>query len=516
MKRRTFLKNTSLFSLPTFLGGFNVAAMPSRLMDSMINGDSDRILILIDLNGGNDGLNMFIPMDGYDNLANARPNVILPKSQLLDLTDTLKIHPEMTGVRNLYDHGNLTVIQGVGYPNQNRSHFRSADIWNTAVNSDEYKNTGWLGRYLDDEFPGYPQDYPTDDCPDPFAITMGGSISGTCQGMSTNFSLALLNPNDLGGLTTGVEAPLPNDCYGEELGFLVETFKKSNAYAERVIAAADEGSNNSTLYPDTRLAKKLEAVAKLISGGLQTRIYVVSLGGFDTHAEQVDPNNHIIGKHAELLRTLSDAIYAFTEDLRLQNLHERVMGMTFSEFGRKIISNGGNGTDHGSAAPMMIFGSCVNQGIVGDNAQIATQVDDNEGVAMQYDFKSVYGSVLMDWFEVPEEKVKEFLVPDFQYIPIVGDCTVVKTEEILPILETEVFPNPFGQTFTLRFSIMEKETVRIELFDVVGKAVQVVSNKELTAGAHEVNVEGHSLAAGVYFVRIQAGNGVKTIRVVKN
>ena len=140
MKRRSFLKKTTAFTLPAFFGGFSVSAMPSALMSSMINGDSDRVLVLIDLNGGNDGLNSFIPLDGYDNLHNARPNVIIPESNILDLTDTIGLHPSMTGIRNLYNNGNLTLVQGVGYPDQNRSHFRSADIWNSASESNEYKH----------------------------------------------------------------------------------------------------------------------------------------------------------------------------------------------------------------------------------------------------------------------------------------------------------------------------------------------------------------------------------------
>lgn len=515
MKRRSFLKNATVFSLPTFMGGFKVAAMPSPMMEALVNGDSDKVLVLVDLSGGNDGLNTFVPLDSYANLYNARTNVILPENSLLSMTDTIGLHPELSGIKNMYDNGNLTLIQGVGYPNQNRSHFRSSDIWNTAVHADEYKPTGWMGRYLDDSFPGYPADYPSTDCPDPFAVTMGKSISATCQGVDSNFSMAIINTNDIGGLNTGIEVPLTDDCYGRELGFLVETFKKSNAYAERIVTAVDAGESNDSLYPDSTLGEQLKTVAQLISGGLQTKIYVLKLGGFDTHADQVDPNNTTSGNHAYLLKTLSDAIYAFQEDLKLQGLDERVVGMTFSEFGRKIVSNAGDGTDHGSAAPMMVFGSCINSGVIGDNPQIGTNVDTDEGVPMQYDFKSIYGSVLMDWFEVPEDKVKDLLVEDFQYIPILNSCESTSTKELTTILETKAFPNPFDQSFTLSFSILEKENVRIDLFDVVGKIVRTISNKTFTSGTHDVFVEVNGLASGVYFARIQVGNGVKTLRVVK-
>lgn len=516
MKRRAFLKSSTVFTLPAFLGSFDVAAMPSNLMTTLINGDSDKVLVLIDLNGGNDGLNTFVPLDVYDNLANARANVILPESSLLDMTDTIGLHPAMSGIKNMYDNSNLTLIQGVGYPNQNRSHFRSADIWNTGSHADEYKSTGWMGRYLDDTFPGYPTDFPSDDCPDPFAVTMGKSISGTCQGMDSNFSLAIIDTNDIGGLATGVEVPQSNDCYGSEMNFLVDAFKKSNAYADRVVAAADAGDSNDDLYPQTTLARQLQVVTKLISGGLQTKIYVLKLGGFDTHSDQVVDGNPTQGTHTNLLQTLSDAIYAFQEDLKLQGLEQRVIGCTFSEFGRKIISNAGIGTDHGSAAPMMVFGSCINPGVIGDNPQIGTDVNSDEGVAMQYDFKWVFGSILMDWFEVSEDKVKAFLSDDFQHLPIISGCESNSVKEIDKILDTKAFPNPFDRRFTLTFSILEKENVRIDLFDVMGKIVKNISNKTFTSGSHDVLIETNSLSAGVYFARIQVGNGVKTLRVVKH
>ncbi len=515
MKRRAFLKNTSLLTLPGILGGFNVAAMPSGLLASLVNGDSDRVLVLIELAGGNDGLNTFIPLDGYDNLANARPDVIIPENELLGMTDTIKVHPSMSGILDLYNEESLTLVQGVGYPNQNRSHFRSIDIWNTAVNADEYKSTGWMGRYLDDTFPGYPEDFPNGDCPDPFAVTMGSNISVNCQGVASNFSHSILDVNNIGGLTTGIEADLPNDCYGDEMVFLVDAYIKSNDYSGRVVQAADQGNNAYSSYPSSLLAQQLRTVARLIDGGLQSKVYALKIGGFDTHDGQVEEGQPTIGLHADLLKDLSDSIYAFQQDLNALGLEERVVGMTYSEFGRKIISNAAFGTDHGSAAPMIVFGSCVNPGVIGANPIIDANVDPEEGVAMQYDFRSVYGSLLMDWFEVPEDKVQTLLTPDFTYIPLVTGCIASDTEELVEIVDTKVFPNPFDNQFKIRFALEETLDVRIDLFDVVGKQVKQISNRSFTNGAHVVSVEGHGLASGVYFVRIQAGNGVKSLRIVK-
>lgn len=516
MKRRSFLKSSSIFSLPAFFGGYQLSAMSSGNLFNLVNGDSDKVLVLIDMNGGNDGLSSFVPLDHFDNLANARANLFIPENQLLTMTDTIGLHPGMSGVNNLYDNGNLTLIQGVAYPNQNRSHFRSADIWNTGVHADEFKSTGWLGRYLDEEYPGYPGGYPSDDCPDPFAITMGKSLSGTCQGAGSNFSLAVIDVNDLGGLTTGVEAPLPNDCYGAELGYVVDTFKKSNAYADRVVEAAGNG-NSMVQYPQTDLGQQLKTVAQMISGGLRTKIFVIQQGGYDTHADQIVEGSPTTGFYTQLITELSDAIYAFQEDLKALEIDERVLGMTFSEFGRKIKSNAGFGTDHGTAAPMMIFGSCINAGVIGNNAEIAAEVDIEEGVAMQYDFKSVYGSVMMDWFGVAESDVRNYLYEDFQHIPIINDCNSVGifTPEPLTNVALNVFPNPFINNITVDITLDRAETVRIEVADVMGKLVRTMESRSLQRGNHQLEIGGAGWNPGIYFLRVQVNKQVKAVRVVK-
>lgn len=510
MNRRSFLKNASVFSLPVFFGGFQAAAFPSPIMRSLTNNESDKVLVLIDLNGGNDGLNTFIPLDWYDNLARARPDVVIPEKYTLSMTDTIAMHPKMNGMKRLYEQGNLTLIQGVAYPNQNRSHFRSADIWNTAVKSDEYASTGWVGRYMDEEFPGYPENYPNSDHTDPFAITMGRSNSGTCQGMNSTFSMAIIDTEDVGGLSTGIEPSLPNDYYGEELGFLIETFKKTNAYADRVTNAAWAGASKVS-YPNTELGRQLKTVARLISGGLETKVYVLKIGGFDTHANQVEESSPIAGKHATLLERISDAIAAFQQDLDLLDLDKRVLGMTFSEFGRKIKSNAGFGTDHGTAAPMIVFGSCINPGVIGDNPIIPSKVDANEGVAMQFDFKSVYGSILMDWFGATEDQIHRHLIEDFQHLPIVGDCALVSP---LADVAAKAYPNPFTDSFVLGFNTFNTSKVSIEIFDVMGKVLQKVPVEEYPTGGHSIRL-GSNLPAGSYFIRVRIGNGVKTLRVVK-
>jgi uncharacterized protein (DUF1501 family) len=517
MKRRSFIKSGALLSTPLILGGVPVAAIQENLFSGYLSSDTDRILVLIQLNGGNDGLNCVIPKDQYANLTVVRPQVIIPENNILDINDTVGFHPSMASLKELFDEGKLNVVQSVGYPNQNRSHFRSTDIWHTASDADEFVNTGWLGRYLDRFNENYPADYPNEECPDPFALTIGSSVSETCQGTAGNFSLALVNPDNLSQLSTPINNELSEGCYAEKLDFLAKTIEQTNAYGSVIQNANDLGMNASTLYNENDgLANKLKLVAKLIKGGLRTKIYVVSLGGFDTHADQVVENETTTGQHAELLRELSDAIYAFQDDLKAMDLEQRVTGMTYSEFGRRIRSNFSNGTDHGTAAPLIVFGSCVLPGIIGDNPEISVDVDNQEGLPMQYDFRSVYGSILTDWFKVDEDIVSDILLGDFQKINMMQDCsTPVSTEDISsnPI-ELNIYPNPSYQKFNIDFK-SNGETIKISVFDALGHEIAVLTNRRFTSGLHSLVYETHDLVPGVYFVRIQTSTGQKTKRVVK-
>ncbi len=517
MKRRSFIKTGTLLSTPLIFGGVPVAAIQENLFSSYLSQDTDKILVLIQLGGGNDGLNCVIPKDQYSNLVTVRPQVIIPENDILDITDTVGFHPSMTAMKELYDEGQVNVIQSVGYPNQNRSHFRSTDIWHTASDADTYLNTGWLGRYLDHFNEDYPANFPNDECPDPFALTIGSSVSETCQGTAGNFSLALIDPENLSQLSTPINNELDGGCYKDKLDFLAKTIEQTNAYGSVIQNANDLGMNASNLYNENDgLAQKLKLVAKLIKGGLRTKIYVVSLGGFDTHADQVVENETTTGVHAELLRELSEAIFAFQDDLKGLELEDRVAGMTYSEFGRRIRSNFSNGTDHGTAAPLIVFGSCVLPGITGDNPEISTDVDVQEGLPMQYDFRSVYGSILTDWFKVDEDIVSDILLGEFQKINMIQDCAgPVSTEDLLASnIELDVYPNPTDHRINIDF-VSEGDFIKISIFDALGQEVEVLTNRKFTSGLHSMTYEAGKLPSGVYFVRMQTKDGQKTKRVVK-
>lgn len=515
MKRRSFLRNAGALSLPALLPSVRLAAMPARLAKSLLNAESDKVLVLIQLTGGNDGLNTLVPRDQYDGLTAVRPDLYIPENKLIPISDTVGMHPALAGIRPLYSDGRLNWIQSVGYPNQNRSHFRSTDIWHTASDSDVELRTGWIGRYLDGLYPGFPEDYPSEEVPYPVAVTVGNVVSETCQGLAANFSLTLNNPFDIIPLQPSEEEAVPDTPYGEELSFMRTSILQANAYGAVVEEAAELG-NNLIDYPQTQLSQRLKHVARMISGGLGTKIYVVSIGGFDTHANQVTPNAPEGGAHAELLREVALAINAFQNDLAALGIDDRVVGMTYSEFGRQIRSNESYGTDHGTAAPLLLFGNCVATGILGSNPQISADVEKQEGVPMQYDFRDVYGTILEDWFEVPVAEVKSLLYAGYNKLPLFGDCAIVDAEDPEnPVIGTlSVQPNPFGTAFQLRFETLGGP-VRLSVFDSVGKLVETVFERNLSAGAHDFRVATHRWPAGAYVLRLQLRDKIVTERVVK-
>ncbi len=285
MNRRNFLRTSGALSLPALLST-GVAADPAGFFSQFINPDSDKVLVLIRLSGGNDGLNTLIGLDQLDKLSQVRGNIALSASDVIGLNDTTGLHGSMTGMKSLYDEGLLGAVQAVGYPNQNRSHFRSTDIWTSGSASDETETKGWLGRYLELEHAEFPAGYPNEEFPYPLAMTMGNVVSSTCQGSLSNLSVVVNNPFNFLYIAPGGNTSLPNGNYGTEVSYVRELIGQSNQYGAVVQEAANAGNTLAVNYTEGKLSDQLRNIATLIAGGLQTKIYVATLGGFDTHSER--------------------------------------------------------------------------------------------------------------------------------------------------------------------------------------------------------------------------------------
>ena len=514
MKRRSFIKNLSLasLSLPFVSNGIGMQGITKKLFDFSKNAE-DRVLILIQLNGGNDGLNTIIPIDQYDNLMIQRQNIIIPENQILSLSNSLGIHPVMTGMKNMFDNEKLTVIQNVGYPEQNRSHFRSTDIW-TSGSLDSQQTNGWLGRYFDSQYANFPEDYPNDNFPDPFAISLGTELTTTCQGLMGNFSHAVKDPFNAVNL---LETSIANDgtYYGSHIEYIATILNQTNEYGNQISVASNAGNSLSTLYdPTNSIAVQLKYVAQMISGGMKTKVYILNLGGFDTHDSQVSQTNTTEGEHSILLKKLSDALNAFQDDLQLLGLEERVAGMTFSEFGRKIASNGSFGTDHGDAAPMFLFGKCVNSSIIGPNPQISNVIDGQAGVTMQIDFRDVYASILKDWFEVPISSIQNLFEHNITFLPVLSGCSLGLNEGETSDLKNFVFPNPTPSNCTLKISTLN-ERVEVFISNLNGQMVKEIGANNLSAGTHLIPCETSDLSPGNYLIQVIKNSGSHSLKLQK-
>ncbi len=530
MNRRAFLRHTvPVTTIPFLLGGFSLTAYGrSGFLDRLaaIAADTDRVLVLIQLNGGNDGLNTVIPRDQYSALAAARSNIMIPEASVLPLTDATGLHPAMTGLQALYQEGKIVVVQSVGYPNPNFSHFRATDIWLTASDSNQILTSGWLGRYLDGEYPGYPGAFPTSAMPDPLAIQIGSVVTPGLQGPSGSMGLAITNPNATYLLPGGVDVPPPTPA-GHELSFVREVAEQTSQYATVIKSAAGRGTNKSTLYPaagTNSLADQMKIIAQLIAGGLKTRVYVANIGGFDTHSAQVVGGATATGTHATLLGRVSGAIAAFMDDMKLLGQEQRVIGMTFSEFGRRIKSNASTGTDHGAAAPLFVFGAAVNGGVLGSNPVLPSAATTGDNIPMQFDFRAVYAGILRDWFGATMGQLQSVLPGQPSPLPIIRpDAILAVDEEPLPqtfALEQN-YPNPFNGETQIGYRIAVSGNgsrgggmVLLKVFDVTGKEVATLVDGQMPPGQYRVGFNASGLSSGVYFYRLEAGGFAETKRMV--
>jgi len=348
------------------------------------------ILVAVQLSGGNDGLNTLIPF-GDPGYYQFRSSLAIPTSDVLTLTDSVGLHPKLTGLKSLYDQGLVAAVQGVGYPNPNRSHFRSMDIWHTA-RPDIIERSGWLGRYLDACQCGQDQSLP--------AVSVGDQLNSMFYADHTLVPTVA----SIGGFSLQTESGDRNsrqiqiqtlrNIYQQAGNWpahevlMRQTALKALDGADQLAAAA--GAYHSPVsYPAANpLATQLQMVAQIIAGDLGTRVFSVQLGGFDTHATQFD-------QQANLLGQLGDALALFQRDLAAIGKQDNVVMVTFSEFGRRVAQNGSNGTDHGTAEPMFVIGTSVVPGLYGSYPQLE-DLDGNGDLKFSTDFRNVYAAILRD------------------------------------------------------------------------------------------------------------------------
>ncbi|MDA9067728.1 DUF1501 domain-containing protein [Flavobacteriaceae bacterium] len=538
MKRRNFIKLTSTASAISLLPSQVTASLniAKSFLDCTI---SNRKLVLINLAGGNDGLNTIIPINYYDIYSNLRPSIKVPSSginsyinldETLDENQQIGLHPSLTGIKNLYDNDLLRIIQSVGYPSQNKSHFASTDIYSTANDGNSWdngNNSGWIGRFMESYYADLIQNsYP-------LGVEIGSKSNSlgfhgeSEHGLSVNINGQ--DPSGFYSLISGMAGEPPNNIpisdYGHELEYIIQTDALSNMYSEAISNSFNNGQN-AVSYPDTDISNQLKTVARLISGGLESKVYMVKLSGFDTHFGQNQAENDILGDHNDLLTKLSSAVAAFMNDLSAMNLKNDVVGLTYSEFGRKAAENGSLGTDHGETAPMFVFGAPVKGGVSGLNPDL-NEANENNGYqiqTVQYDYRDTLGTLLQDYLgadnlaldatffnntlnqSFSETKIDNLIKDEFSVATNCYSNSLTSNDD-----KNKIFYviNPVYNDLIIKTKNQDYSSFKYELYDMNSKLVSKGSsliNETITIS---------NLINGIYILNLSTNEKSETHRIIK-
>ena len=538
MKRRNFIKLTSTASAISLLPSQVTASLniAKSFLDCTI---SNRKLVLINLAGGNDGLNTIIPINYYDIYSNLRPSIKVPSiginsyinlDETLDENQQIGLHPSLTGIKNLYDNDLLRIIQSVGYPSQNKSHFASTDIYSTANDGNSWdngNNSGWIGRFMESYYADLIQNsYP-------LGVEIGSKSNSlgfhgeSEHGLSVNINGQ--DPSGFYSLISGMAGEPPNNIpisdYGHELEYIIQTDALSNMYSEAISNSFNNGQN-AVSYPDTDISNQLKTVARLISGGLESKVYMVKLSGFDTHFGQNQAENDILGDHNDLLTKLSSAVTAFMNDLSAMNLKNDVVGLTYSEFGRKAAENGSLGTDHGEIAPMFVFGAPVKGGVSGFNPDL-NEANENNGYqiqTVQFDYRDTLGTLLQDYLgadnlaldatffnntlnqSFSETKIEDLIKSEFSVATNCYSNTLTNNRD-----NNKMFYiiNPVYNDLIIKSKNQEYSSFKYELYDMNSKLVSKGSSliNESISISHLIN--------GIYILNITTNDKSEAHRIIK-
>jgi len=528
--RRSFLQALGIAGSGSMMLGSNLlsASAPSPLTAAIAESQTDNILILIRLSGGNDGLSTIIPLDQYDSYRNARPNIYIPESKILRLTDEYGVPTYMNSLEPMWQEGQFRAVHGVGYQNQSLSHFTGSDIFaNTDLTTTGFDglDTGWMGRHFENLYPNYLLNPPEA----PAAIQIGNFGNLIFQGEETNYAFVASNIDQLEeiagtGLQYSLDEALFDNCmYGDQLKFLRGVANVTYEYSGKIHEAYERGQNQVE-YQNNGFARQLALLARLIKGNLGTKVYMISMGGFDTHGNQPLA-------HERLMSTLSIAINNFYEDLTFTEQDECVLSMTFSEFGRRIFENGSNGTDHGKAAPTLFFGSGLNgSSFVGDHPTLDNP-DGRGNLEFTMDFRDLYATVMAEWLCIPIPLVEQHLL-GHTYRPVnlgfncsgveFPDITMSDGEPTLPTQDDPTDPNPelvnaivhrpFYPTERAPHIYLEMPFtahVDIQLYNILGQNVGTLFNEMMLEGSTEINIRERiprNLSTGKYIYRIEVQN----------
>ena len=527
MKRRKFIQISSTGSLAGFmLNGHLVNAFTRTKLLNNVSEDviRDRSMVMIQLSGGNDGLNSVIPKNQYDKYASIRPTIRIKESgnnagieldTTLGVEDQTLLHPNLLAFKELWDEGKLNIVHGVGYPQLNKSHFSGRALMSKGGDgTDENSNKpdGWMARYLHSAF-----DHTT--YLDPLGIQLGNKKPAdefhSDEQHKIDINLSGQDANNFYSQLSNIGNPLAD--YGDMTSEYIDNINFINGmevtatnYAERISAVFNAGSNAVT-YPQFDLADQLKTVAKMISGGSKTKIFLLRIDGFDNHANQVDSqNNSHLGKHADLLTELSESIKAFQDDLEQLGIDENVVTTTFTEFGRKPIENGNKGTDHGNLGPMFVIGKGVNPGFTGthlslDNFTYGGNVKHFDlDTQMQHDYRQVYASIIGDFLGASSTTIidTEFDDYDVNRLNLISSPILSNPyEKATNRISLTISPNPVENDLIIRFRSLEWLRGGVQVHDLQGRTVEDLT-VDFSSGINQIPLNLSHLSKGLYVLKV--------------
>lgn len=497
MKRRKFLQTTAAIGVglelaPKLLKGFEEPEIMSQ--DEFL--ESDNVVIILELFGGNDGLNTIIPADD-DEYYKLRPNIGIPKEEVIKVNDiyfnkALVEDVNNGGLKRMFEDGRLAIVEGIGYDQPNLSHFRSEDIWlsgiNPKSNHKEKLLEGWLGRYFALKLPNYPMQIPEH----PISISVDGAISLMFKSNKGDMGVALTDPDEfykLGvGLTPKENLLVGKNNYVNEYNFVHTIARQSEIYSQAVKTAYDIGIKkiNGNLYSDSPLSQKFKLISALIAGGLKTKVYFVKLSNFDSHAQQM--NTAFTGQHYLLLNQTSKAISELMQDALENGYSERITGMTISEFGRRAYDNGSRGTDHGAASMQFIWGNdkFVNGGYWNNRPNLV-DLDANGNIKYQTDYRVIYTEILEKRLGATPQDIISVFGESFLPLNILEKrVSSVKTKNYLGSKGILISPNPNNGAGTIQFELRQSAFVDISIFNITGRINHTIQRSFLTEGYYKI------------------------------
>ena len=527
MKRRKFIQLSSTGTLAGFiLNGHMVNAFTrTKLLDNVSEDViRDRCIVMIQLSGGNDGLNSIIPLDQYDKYANIRPTIRIKETgsnkgieldSSLGVLDQTLLHPNLLAFKELWDEGKLNIVHGVGYPQLNKSHFSGRALMSRGgdgTDANSNKPDGWMARYLNSAF-----DHTTYD--DPLGIQLGNKKPADEFHSDAEHKVDInLSGQDVDGFysqLSNIGNPLAN--YGDESSEYIDNINFINGmevtatnYASRISAVFNAGTNNVS-YPSYDLANQLKTVAKMLSGGSKTKLFLLRIDGFDNHANQVESQERShMGKHADLLLQLSKSIKAFQDDLESLGIAQNVVTTTFTEFGRKPIENANKGTDHGNLGPMFVIGTGVTPGFTGshlslDSFTLGGNVDHfHLNTQMQHDYRQVYAAIIGDFLGASSLNIieTEFDAYDQNRLNLISSPILNNPyEKSTHSTSLVVAPNPVVNDTMIQFSSPMWMRGQLQIHDLQGRIVQeLIAN--FSSGTNQIPLHLSHLSKGLYVLTV--------------